>query len=89
MSKHDFSELLDRRTVMEPDDEIRALAAELRQRTAERDALAQKLQQTPAMREVIGELVAVLVEIQDRQNREAEKRLRELLKRIDRERDPA
>lgn len=100
---------------MEAEDESAALAAELRIRTAERDAamdagkifaesaaamtlqrdelvaernaLTRRLARQPAMREVIRELVAVLVEIQDRQNDIAEMRLKELIRRMDRERE--
>jgi uncharacterized protein HemY len=71
---------------MDEQDEILALAAELRIRTAERDTLQARLAQQPAMREIIGELIAVLVAIQDGQNREAEDKLRALLRRINLER---
>ena len=74
-------ELCSKPAVMEPEDEVKALASELRRRTSERDALAARLRQSPDMRAIVGELRAILAT--DGACGIAGERLRDLLRRLD------
>lgn len=60
-------------------DEVESLAAELRQRTAERDALQARLDQRPDRRG----LVAELRKIYNLSTGDAEKMLRAMLRKLD------
>ena len=81
-----FSELkVAGKAVMEAEDEIAALADELRTRTAERDALAERLRQIPDMRDIVGHLRAIHLELQASAWSDARRRVADLLRRLDRE----
>ncbi len=71
--------------VMEESDEIEALAHELRIRTAERDALAAMasgMRQSPDMRDVVGHLRAIDMELGAAAYADARRRVRDLLRRL-------
>jgi len=78
MGTHDFSELKDRRAVMDADDII----AELR---AENNMLKGVLAQHPEMRDVVGHLRALNAELQAGAYTAMRNRLADLLRRFDRE----
>lgn len=75
--------------IMDEQSEIDALSQELRARTAERDALARRLEASPEMREIIAELREIATCLNDRMSHSrrnhGREHLNELLRRLDRE----
>ena len=61
-------------------DQLAAMNAELR---AERDALAERLRQTPDTRDIIGHLRAIRMELQSIAWADARRRVADLLRRLD------